>query len=65
MSYVRQIMVLWNHMDALMCQVFPSILGNLGLKWFDKLSVRSIENFHKLTEAFVARFVINTKALKA
>ena len=26
--------------------------------------MRSIENFHQLTESFVAQFVINTKALK-
>ncbi|GFZ15618.1 hypothetical protein Acr_25g0000270 [Actinidia rufa] len=37
-SHVRQMMALWNHMDALMC---------------------------RLTESFVARFVINTKAPKA
>ena len=51
-------------MDALMYRVFPSSSGDLGLKWFDKLPARSIENFHQLTESFVARFVINTKAPK-
>ncbi|GFZ02308.1 hypothetical protein Acr_15g0009160 [Actinidia rufa] len=64
-SHVRQMMALWNHMDALMCRVFPSSLGDLGLKWFDKLSAVSIENFYQLTESFVGRFVINTKAPKA
>ncbi|XP_057489936.1 uncharacterized protein LOC130775946 [Actinidia eriantha] len=64
-SHVRQTMALWNHMDALMCRVFPSSLGDLGLKWFDKLPPGSIENFYQLTESFVARFVINTKAPKA
>ncbi|XP_057493157.1 uncharacterized protein LOC130778645 [Actinidia eriantha] len=63
-SHVRQTMALWNHMDALMCRVFPSSLGDLGLKWFDKLPPGSIENFYQLTESFVARFVINTKAPK-
>ena len=63
-SHVRQMMALWNHMDALMCQVFPSSLGDLGLKWFNKLPIGSIENFHQLTESSIARFVINTKALK-
>ncbi|GFS35507.1 hypothetical protein Acr_00g0040260 [Actinidia rufa] len=57
-SHVRKMMALWNHMDALMCRVFPSSLGDLGLKWSDKLPPRSIENFHQLTESFVARFVI-------
>ncbi|XP_057500863.1 uncharacterized protein LOC130784882 [Actinidia eriantha] len=58
-------MALWNHMDALMCRVFPSSLGDLGLKWFDRLPPRSIESFYQLTESFIARFVINTKAPKA
>ena len=35
-SHVRQMMALWNHMDALMCRVFPSSLGDLELKWFDR-----------------------------
>ncbi|GFY87332.1 peptidase family M48 family protein [Actinidia rufa] len=60
-SHVRQMTALWNHLDALMCQVFLSSLGDLGLKWFDRLPSRSIGNLHQLTESFVARFVINTK----
>ncbi|XP_057495649.1 uncharacterized protein LOC130780645 [Actinidia eriantha] len=63
-SHVRQVMALWNHMDALMCRVFSSSLGDLGLKWFDKLPQGLIENFHQLTESFMARFVINTKVPK-
>ncbi|GFY97881.1 hypothetical protein Acr_12g0004220 [Actinidia rufa] len=51
-------------MDALMCQVFPSSLGDLGMKWFDKLLPGSIESFYQLIESFVAQFVINTKAPK-
>ena len=31
-NHVRQSMALWNHLDALMCRVFPSSLGDLGLK---------------------------------
>ncbi|GFY98934.1 glucan synthase-like 12 [Actinidia rufa] len=58
-SHVRQMMALWNHMVALMCWVFPSSLGNLGLKWFDKLPVGSIKSFHQLTESFVARTTSN------
>ena len=42
----------------------PPSLGALGLKWFDKLLVGSIENFYQLTESFVALFVINTKVPK-
>ncbi|GFS33863.1 hypothetical protein Acr_00g0030950 [Actinidia rufa] len=58
-------MALWNHMDALMYRVFPSSLGDLGLKWFDRLPPGLIESFYQLTESFVAQFVINTKAPKA
>ena len=64
MSHVKQLMVLLNHMDALICRVFPSNLEDIGLKWFDKLPPRPIENFHQLTESFVAQFMINTKASK-
>ena len=63
-SHVRQMMALWNHMEALMFVVFPSSLGDLKLKWFDKLPVGSIENFHQLIESFVDRFIISTKAPK-
>ena len=44
--------------------MFPSILGDLGLKWFDRLPAGSIGNFHQLTESFVTRFVTNTKTTK-
>ena len=47
-----------------MCRVFPSSLGDLGLKWFGKLPVGSIESFQQLTELLVARFIINTKVSK-
>ena len=57
-------MDLWNHMDALMCQVFQSSLGDLRLKWLDKLPTRSIENFHQLIKSFIAWFMINMKAPK-
>ena len=63
-SHVRQMMALLNHLDALMCRVFPSSLGDLRLKWFNQLLVGSIKSFRQLTESFVAWFVINTKASK-
>ncbi|GFS32499.1 hypothetical protein Acr_00g0023020 [Actinidia rufa] len=54
-SHGRQMMALWNHMDALMCRVFPSSLEDLGLKWFNRLPPGSIESFYQLTKSFVAR----------
>ncbi|XP_057481985.1 uncharacterized protein LOC130768895 [Actinidia eriantha] len=44
--------------------LYDGDIGDLGLKWFDKIPPGSIENFYQLTESFVARFVINTKAPK-
>ncbi|GFZ19486.1 hypothetical protein Acr_28g0001910 [Actinidia rufa] len=63
-SHFRQMMALWNHLDALMCRVFLSSMGDLDLKWSDKLPVGSIGSFYQLTGSFVARFIINTKAMK-
>ena len=47
-----------------MCRVFLSSLGDLELRWFYRLPAGSIRSFHQLTESFIARFVINTKAPK-
>ncbi|GFZ05532.1 hypothetical protein Acr_17g0011040 [Actinidia rufa] len=41
-----------------------SVLRYLGSKWFNRMPVRLIGIFHKLTKSFIARFVINTKAPK-
>ena len=30
--HFQQMMTLWNHLDALMFRVFPSSLGDLGMK---------------------------------
>ena len=57
-------MALWNHIYSLMCRVFPSSIGDLGLKWFDTILIRSIKSFYQLFESFVAWFIINTKAPK-
>ncbi|XP_028058130.1 uncharacterized protein LOC114262001 [Camellia sinensis] len=50
--------------DALMCLIFPSSLGELDLKWFERLPEESIERWQQLTEAFVTRFKTNTKTPK-
>ncbi|XP_028113692.1 uncharacterized protein LOC114311722 [Camellia sinensis] len=50
--------------DALMCLVFPSSLGELGLKWFKRLPEESIEGWQQLAEAFVTRFKTNAKMPK-
>ncbi|GFY96793.1 hypothetical protein Acr_11g0010990 [Actinidia rufa] len=40
---------------CLVYRVFPSSLGDLKLKWFDKLLAGLIESFHQFIESFVAR----------
>ena len=35
-NHFQQMMALWNHLEALMCKVFPSSLGDLRMKWFEK-----------------------------
>ena len=63
-THFKHVMALWNHVDALMCKVFPSSLGDLRLKWFDKLPTRSMRSFYQLFKSLVDRFINNTKALK-
>ncbi|XP_028071749.1 uncharacterized protein LOC114274078 [Camellia sinensis] len=63
-SHYRQMMSLWNRNDALICKVFPSSLGELGLRWFDKLPNGSIYDWTQLSETFLARFVSNSRVPK-
>ncbi|XP_028064330.1 uncharacterized protein LOC114267496 [Camellia sinensis] len=63
-SHYRQMMSLWSQDEALMCKVFPSSLGEFGLRWFDRLPAGSIYGWKQLSEEFLARFVSNTKIPK-
>ncbi|XP_028074525.1 uncharacterized protein LOC114276888 [Camellia sinensis] len=47
-----------------MYKVFPSSLGESGLRWFDRLPAGSIFDWKQLSEAFLTRFISNTKILK-
>ena len=40
-----------------MCKVFPSSLGPMPMRWFDKLKTNSINSFKKLTQSFYSRFI--------
>ena len=42
LSHYRQMITLWRENDALICKVFPSSLGKIGLRWFDKLGLGTI-----------------------
>ena len=43
--------------EALMCKVFPSILGPVVMRWFDGLEEGLISSFQELTRTFGAQFV--------
>lgn len=53
--YYRQMMSLWNDNDTLMCRMFSSSLGALGLYWFHRLKQRSISSFKMLSASFLTR----------
>ena len=40
-----------------MCKIFPSNLGPMAMRWFNRLKANSIDSFKKLTQAFGARFI--------
>ena len=41
-------MAFCNHLNALMCRVFPSRLNDIGVKWFKKLHMTFEEPIYKL-----------------
>ena len=43
--------------ETLMCKVFPSSLGPVGIRWFDGLRAGFINSFKELTRVFGACFV--------
>ncbi|XP_028097756.1 uncharacterized protein LOC114297522 [Camellia sinensis] len=50
--------------NALICLIFPASLGELGLKWFERLPEESIEGWQQLAKAFVTKFMTNTRIPK-
>jgi hypothetical protein len=64
LSRYRQAMAFHNSNNALMCHVFPSSLGEVGLRWFDRLRARSIRSWKEMSEIFTARFITNTQKPK-
>jgi hypothetical protein len=59
-SHFRQSMALHLGNDTLMCQMFPSSLGPMSLRWFNRLQHSSIHSWDELAEAFVSRFITNS-----
>ena len=60
-SHFRQSMGLHLRNDALMCRMFPSSLGPMSLRWFNRLQHSLIHSWDELAEAFVSRFITNSK----
>ena len=56
-DYFNQKMAMHSSNKALMCKVFPSILGPIAMRWFDAFEEGSIGSFEELTRAFGARFI--------
>jgi hypothetical protein len=63
-SHFRQSMALHLNNDALMCRMFPSSLGPMSLRWFNCLQHSSIRSWDELAEAFVSRFITNSRKPK-
>ena len=57
-------MVVWSGDESLMCRVFPSSLGEVALRWFNKFSSRSVASWRQLAELFTPRFIANSKQPK-
>ena len=51
-SHYIQMMSLHTHNDTLMCKVFPSSLGPIALRWFNRLRKGSIHSFAGLIQEF-------------
>uniref|UniRef100_A0A2N9H969 Integrase catalytic domain-containing protein n=1 Tax=Fagus sylvatica TaxID=28930 RepID=A0A2N9H969_FAGSY len=64
LNHYRQSMALYNGNDALMCQILPLSLGEVALRWFDKLEHGSICSWRELSKAFTTHFITNTRKPK-
>lgn len=47
-----------------MCRIFPSSLGEVALRWFDRLEHRSIYFWRELSREFTTCFITNTRKPK-
>ena len=63
-NHFRQSMALYLGNNALMCQMFPSSLGPMSLRWFNRLQHSSIHSWDEMAKAFVSRFLTNSRKSK-
>ena len=64
LSHYRQSMAFYSGNNSLMCRIFPSSLGEVALRWFDRLKHGSIHFWKELSEAFTTLFITNTRKPK-
>ena len=60
-SQFKQKMAVHSQDEVLMCRVFPSSLGPMLMRWFDRLRTNSISSFKKLTQSFCSWFITCSK----
>ena len=60
-SQLNQRIVIRFKNETLMCKVFLSSLGPVGIRWFNGLKRNSIDSYKQLIQAFSSRFITNTK----
>ena len=60
-SHFNQRMAVHSKNETLMCKVFPFSLGPVAMRWFDGLSIGSIDSFKELTRTFGSRFITCSK----
>ena len=60
-SQFNQRMAVYSKNKALMCKVFPSSLGPMGMRWFNALRPNSINSFKQLTQAFGSHFITSSR----
>ena len=63
-SHFRQSMALHLKNDALMCRMFPSSLGLVSLRWFNRLEHSLIHSWDEMAKTFVSRFITNSRKPK-
>ncbi|XP_075645230.1 uncharacterized protein LOC142616233 [Castanea sativa] len=55
-NHFNQRMAVHLRNETLMCKVFPSSLGPVAIRWFDRLEEGFVSSFQELTKAFGAQF---------
>uniref|UniRef100_A0A2N9EGY8 Retrotransposon gag domain-containing protein n=1 Tax=Fagus sylvatica TaxID=28930 RepID=A0A2N9EGY8_FAGSY len=60
-GHYQQTMTVSRLNEPLMCLLFPSSLGEVAMRWFNQLGRRTIDSWDQMAQAFVARFITNSR----